>query len=67
MELELTQVDQARLIDTKHNIQSANEILAAVDPRKIPDLAGIRKCLQDADRTIRETLRGLRGRVSRRS
>lgn len=65
MEIELTLEDQARLIDSKHQIQSADDSLSHVDPRKMPDVKGIRRCLQDADKTIREALRVLRNRLQK--
>ena len=63
MELELTQEDRARINDTTHKIQSADETLTHVDPRKIPGLAAIRKCLQNADKTLRGVMRSFRPRM----
>ncbi len=57
MDLELTQEDRARLIDSTHKIQSVSDSLNHVDPRKIPDLDGIQRCLEDADKTLRVVLR----------
>ena len=57
MELELTQEDQARIKDSTHNIQAANESLKRVDPRKIPNIADIESCLTEADQTLRGLLR----------
>ncbi len=64
MNLDLTQEDRARLIDSTHNIQSATESLHHVDPRKVPDLDGIQKCLEDADKTLRLALRSRAKRLS---
>jgi hypothetical protein len=66
MELELTKEDRARLTDTTHKIQSASETLNHVDPRKIPDMAGIRKCLHEADKTLRGVLRSMRQGITKR-
>jgi hypothetical protein len=63
MELELTQEERARITDTTHKIQSAEEALTPIDPRKIPGLAEIRSCLHDADKTLRGVLRSFRQRV----
>jgi hypothetical protein len=62
MELDFTQEDQARIIDSTHQIQSASNNLAQIDSRKVPNMASIRRCLQDADMTLRGALRSLRGR-----
>jgi hypothetical protein len=63
MELELTQEDLARITDTTHKIQSAEEALTPIDPRKIPGLAEIRACLQKADKTLRGVVRSCRQRM----
>lgn len=63
METELTQEDRARINDTSHKIQSANEVLSQVDSRKIPGLADILECLQNSDNTLREVLRSFRRAV----
>ncbi len=63
MELELTQEERARITDTTHKIQSAEAALMPIDPRKIPGLAEIRTCLQDADKTLRGVLRSFRERI----
>ena len=60
MEPELTQEELARITDTTHKIQSAEEALMPIDARKIPGLADIRSCLRDADKTLRGVLRGFR-------
>jgi hypothetical protein len=63
VELELTQEDQARIRDSSHNIQAARQSLEHIDPRKISNLASIRKCLKDADQTLRTALRNFRERI----
>jgi hypothetical protein len=63
MELELTQEELARITDTTHKIQSAEEALMPIDPQKIPGLADIRSCLRSADKTLRGVLRGFRRRI----
>jgi len=55
--MELTQEDRARITDSAHKIQSANDALAHVDPNKIPDIDGIQECLENADKTLRGVLR----------
>jgi hypothetical protein len=55
--VELTQEERARITDSTHKIQSANDSLAQVDPQKIPDIDGIQECLENADKTLREVLR----------
>jgi hypothetical protein len=60
MNTELTQAELARINDTAHSIQSADENLAEVNPRKIPGYEEIRACLQNADKTLRKVMRALR-------
>ncbi len=55
--MELTQEDRARITDSTHKIQSANDALAHVDPKKIPNIDGIQECLENADKTLRGVLR----------
>ena len=62
MELELTQEELARITDTTHKLQSAEEALTPIDSRKIPGLDEIRLCLQNADKTLRGVLRSFRHR-----
>jgi hypothetical protein len=56
--VELTQEERARITDSTHKIQSANDSLARVNPKKIPDIANIHECLENADKTLRGVLRG---------
>lgn len=58
--MELTQEERARITDSTHKIQSVNESLAHVDPRKIPHIDGIQECLEHADKTLRGVLRSPR-------
>lgn len=55
--MDLTQEERARITDSTHKIQSANDSLAHIDPRKIPDIADIQECLENADKTLRGVLR----------
>jgi hypothetical protein len=55
--MELTQEERARITDSTHKIQSANDSLAHVEPGKIPDIDGIQECLENADKTLRLVLR----------
>jgi hypothetical protein len=63
MELELTQEERSRITDTTHKIQSADETLTHINPQKIPGVAAIRRCLQDADKTLRGVLRSVHQRI----
>jgi hypothetical protein len=63
MEPVLTQEDEARIKDTTHNIQAASESLTHIDAQKIPNVAAIKSCLQEADQTLRGVLRTLGRRV----
>ena len=55
--MQLTQEERARITDSTHKIQSANDSLAHVDPKKIPDIEEIQECLENADKTLRGVLR----------
>jgi hypothetical protein len=55
--MELTKSERAKITDSVHSIQSARSSLADVDESKIPNLGEINDCLQDADKTLRVTLR----------
>jgi hypothetical protein len=61
--MELTQEEVARITDTTHKIQSAEEALTPIDARKIPGLDEIRSCLKNADKTLRGVLRSFRQRI----
>jgi hypothetical protein len=58
--VQLTQEERARITDSTHKIQSANDSLTHVDPKKIPDIDGIQECLENADKTLRGVLRSPR-------
>ncbi|MDQ1473779.1 MAG: hypothetical protein QOJ99_5259 [Bryobacterales bacterium] len=60
MEYELTMEERARITDTRHQIQSANDALSRVDSRKIPGFSDIISCLQSADKSLRGVLRSIR-------
>ncbi len=55
--MELTKEDRARIADSTHKIQSANNTLARVGPGKIPDLEEIQDCLENADKSLKTVLR----------
>jgi hypothetical protein len=55
--MELTKSERAKITDSVHSIQSARSSLADVDESKIPNLGEINDCLQDADKSLRVTLR----------
>jgi hypothetical protein len=54
--MELTPEERARITDSKHKIQSVTASLTHVDPQKIPDIAKIEECLEDADESLRVAL-----------
>jgi hypothetical protein len=60
--MELTQEERARITDSTHKIQSANDSLAQVDPTKIPEIDEIQECLENADKTLRGVLRSPQAR-----
>jgi len=55
--MELTQEERARIKDSTHKIQSANNALARLDPAKIPEIEEIQECLEDSDKALRRALR----------
>jgi hypothetical protein len=57
----LTEEERVRLNDSKHKIQSVANSLAHVDPRKVPDFDETEECLENADESLRETLRSKSG------
>lgn len=63
--MELTQEERARITDSSHKIQSANDSLGHVDPKKIPDIDGIQDCLENADKTLRGVLRS--GKIDKKT
>ena len=63
----LTQEERARLNDSKQKLQSVANSLAHVDPRKVPDFDEIEECLENADKSLRETLRSKSGQDKSKS
>jgi|SRR5579862_804001 len=53
----LTEEERARLNDCQNKIQSVANSLAHVDPRKVPDFDEIEECLENADQSLKETLK----------
>lgn len=53
----LKSVEREKLQDCLLLIQSARNILAAMDNDAAPDLANVQKCVHEADRTISKLLR----------
>ena len=53
----LTRMEKERLTDSQLKIQSVAKSLKYVDPKKVPDLAEIEECLEDADKNLKEALR----------
>jgi hypothetical protein len=48
----LTRTERERLTDSRLKIQSVAKSLKQVDPKKIPDLEEIEKCLDDANKSF---------------
>jgi len=57
--MELSLEERARITDSTHQIQSANDSLAHVDPKKIPEIQEIQECLEDSDKALRRVLRSV--------
>ena len=55
--MQLTEEERARIKDSTHNIQSANDSLGRVDPTKIPEIEQIQDCLEDSDKALRRVLK----------
>jgi hypothetical protein len=55
--MQLTHEERARIKDSTHKIQSANNSLAHVDPGKIPEIEQIQECLEDSDKALKRVLR----------
>ena len=55
--MQLTQEERARIKDSTHKIQSANDTLGRVDPAKIPEIEQIQDCLEDSDKALKRVLR----------
>jgi hypothetical protein len=53
----LTRVERERISDSQMKIRSITRSLQHVDPRKIPDVEAIEKCLDDADKSFTGALR----------
>ena len=55
--MSLTRVEKERINDSRMRIQTASTTLKEVDPKKVPELAEIRECLDNAERTLDSALR----------
>jgi hypothetical protein len=53
----LTRVERERITDSRMKIRSIAKSLQHVDPKKIPDVEAIEKCLDDADKNLSGALR----------
>jgi len=53
----LTRVERERLRDSQMKIQAVTKTLKHIDPKKVPDLTDIEKCLLDANRSLTGALR----------
>jgi hypothetical protein len=48
----LTRVEKERVTDSKLKIQSVNNSLKHVDPKKVPHFEEIQECLEDAEKSL---------------
>ena len=55
--MELTRVERERITDGRLKLQAVADSLNLVDPRKIPRIAEIQDCLDDADESLSGALR----------
>jgi hypothetical protein len=55
--MKLTRVEREKITDSVLNIQSARASLEDIEESKVPELAGIQNCLEDADKNLRSALR----------
>jgi hypothetical protein len=53
----LTPAERERLIDSRAKIQSVARSLKHVNPKEVADYSQVEECLEDADRSLTETLR----------
>ena len=54
----LTRLERERLTDSQMKIQSVAKSMKHVDPKKVTGFAEIEECLEDADKSLKEALRG---------
>jgi hypothetical protein len=55
--MKLTKVEREKITDSVLNIQSARASLEDMDQSKVPELAEMQDCLEDADKSLRKVLR----------
>jgi hypothetical protein len=55
--MKLTRVEREKITDSVLNIQSARASLKDMDESKVPELAEMQECLEDADKNLRTALR----------
>ena len=55
--MRLTRVEREKITDSVLNIQSARASLEDMDESKVPELAEMQECLEDADKNLRSALR----------
>ncbi len=55
--MRLTRVEREKITDTVLKIQSARASLQEFDEEKLPELADMQECLEDADKSLRQALR----------
>ena len=53
----LSRVEKERITDSRLHIQAVTDSLNQVAPKKIPNIAVIQECLDDAERTLSGALR----------
>ena len=55
--MKLSKLEREKLTDSVLSIQSARASLEGLDQSKVPELAELQNCLEDADRNLRLALR----------
>jgi len=55
--MRLTRVEREKITDTVLKIQSARASLEEFDEQKLPEIAEMQDCLDDADKSLRQALR----------
>jgi hypothetical protein len=53
----LTRLERERITDSRLKLQSAARTLNHIDPEKVHDLDEIQDCLEDAEESLRTSLR----------
>jgi hypothetical protein len=59
--MKLSKAEQEKVNDSRLKIQSVSKALRSVHPERIPDYEEIEECLEGAEESLRQALRGSRG------